>query len=403
MLTPPNVTPDFRAEAQFLIADLSALRRELHQDPELGNELPRTQARVLRALQGLPLDVRTGSTLSSVVAVLRGGAPGPTALLRGDMDGLPIAEQSGVEFASTNGAMHACGHDLHTAGLVGAARLLSAHQGDLPGNVVFMFQPGEEGPGGARPMIDEGVLDAVGAPVDAAYAVHVLPGEPGVFTTRTGPILAGANDLRVTFHGRGGHGSQPHHAVDPVPPLLEFCQALQVMITRRFDVFDPVVASITTLQAGEVLNVIPPSASMGASVRALSRSTTEAFPQFAAELARSIAAGSGCTAEVDWRPLYPPTINDDAEGRFVMDMLAQTFGSEHVVEATAPLMASEDFSYVLQEVPGAMYFMQVSPPDVDPETAPSNHSPYVLFDDTHLGDHAASLATLAFAHNARRI
>ncbi|WP_035281345.1 M20 metallopeptidase family protein [Brevibacterium album] len=393
--------PDFPAEARALADDLIALRRDLHRIPELGNDLPQTQARVLAALDGLPLEITTGTSLTSITAVLRGGKPGPTVLLRGDMDGLPVREQTGLDFASDNGNMHACGHDLHTTGLVGAARLLSAHRDELPGNVVFMFQPGEEGPGGAKPMIDEGVLDAAGTRADAAFGVHVMPGEQGVFNTRRGPLMAGSNILRVTFHGQGGHGSQPQKALDPVPPLVEFCQALQVMVTRRFSVFDPVVAAITNLSAGEAVNVIPPSASMGGSVRTLSAETTAAFPQHAEELAHSIAAAHGCTAEFSWEVLYPPTINDHEQAGFALDTLAQVFGEDRVVDAPDPLMGSEDFSFVLNEVPGAFYFLQATLPEIDPETAAVNHSPLVQFDDAVLADQAASLAALAFAHNTR--
>lgn len=393
---------DFPREAQALSEDLIALRRELHRNPELGNDLPWTQSRVLVALEGLPVEITTGDSLSSVVAVLRGAHPGPTVLLRGDMDGLPVEEDNGLPYASANGNMHACGHDLHTAGLVGAARLLSAHRDDLPGTVVFMFQPGEEGPGGAAPMLAEGLLDAAGTRVDAAYAVHVLPGEQGVFVSRPGPIMAGSNVLRVTFHGAGGHGSQPENALDPVAPLVEFCQALQVMVTRRFSVFDPVVVAITNLSAGEAVNVIPVEASMGASVRTLSADTTRDFPRYAQELAESTAAGFGCTAEVTWEVLYPPTVNDTDEAAFVLSTLTDLFGADRVVKADDPLMGSEDFSFVLNEVPGAFYFLQATPAGIDPATAAMNHSPLVQFDDAVLADQAASLAALAWHHNSRK-
>ncbi|WP_026820623.1 M20 metallopeptidase family protein [Arthrobacter castelli] len=393
------MTVDFAREAQDIAEELIALRRELHQNPELGNELPKTQAQVLAALQNLPLEITTGESLTSVVAVLRGALPGPTVLLRGDMDALPVAEENDLEYASNNGYMHACGHDLHTAGLVGAAKLLSAHQDELRGNVVFMFQPGEEGPGGAEPMINEGVLDAAGTRVDAAFGVHVMPGEQGIFTTRPGTMMAGANVLRVVFHGAGGHGSQPENALDPVPALVEFCQALQVMVTRRFSVFDPVVASITNLSAGEAINVIPPSASMGASVRTLSPETTRDFPIYATELAESIAKAHGCTAEIDWSNTYRPTVNDDAEAAYLLRTLTDVFGADRVVEADNPIMGSEDFSCVLEEVPGAFYMLHATPKGIDPETAAVNHSPHVQFDDAVLPDQAASLATLAFAHN----
>lgn len=208
---------DMVDEAALILDELVALRRQIHRHPEVGLHLPRTQAAVLESLDGLPLEITTGRELSSVVAVLRGGAPRddgtarrPVVLLRGDMDALPVSEDSGEEFASTTGTMHACGHDLHVAGLVGAARLLSAHRNELPGDVIFMFQPGEEGPGGARPMIEEGVLEAAGGPVDAAFGIHVSGlYDRGVFLSKAGPAWAGSNVLQVTVHGRGGHASSP--------------------------------------------------------------------------------------------------------------------------------------------------------------------------------------------------
>ena len=396
-----GMTIDFVAEAKGLAQDLIALRRELHADPELGNDLPRTQKRVLDALAGLPVEITLGKELSSITAVLRGGKPGPTVLLRGDMDALPVVEETGLPYAATNGNMHACGHDLHTAGLVGAVRLLSAHQDELPGTVVFMFQPGEEGPGGAKPMLEEGLLSVAGEPVDAAFALHVLPGEQGVFECRPGTAMAGSNYLRVTFHGEGGHGSRPDAATDPVPPLVEFCQAVQVMITRRFSVFDPVVLSITTLKGGEALNVIPPAASMGGTVRTLSHETTEKFPQYAKQLAESIAQAHNCTVDFDWETFYAVTVNAREEADLVRSTLTEVFGEERFRVPEKPVMGSEDFSFVLQEVPGAYLMLQASPPEIDPATAAYNHSPHVLFDDAVLPDQAAALAHIAWEYNQR--
>ena len=386
----------FLDEAQALLPELVALRRELHTDPETGNDLPRTQERVLAALEGTGVETVLGKSLTSVVGVLRGAHPGPTVLLRGDMDALPVTERTGLDYASENGNMHACGHDLHTAGLVGAARLLAGRREELRGNVVFMFQPGEEGPGGARPMLEEGLLEVTGEKPVAAFAIHVQPGTRGVFNYRPGAALAGANKLGVTFHGRGGHGSQPHKAADPVPALLEFATALQVMITRRFSVFDPVVATITQLSAGSAFNVIPDSASLAGSVRTLSEETTAAFPVALRELADGIAAAHGLRAEVDWEVFYPVTLDDAAEAEFTASTLTALFGEQRVVQAQDPIMGSEDFSFVLREVPGCFFFLQCSPPQVDPETAAYNHSPLVLHDDAVLGDQAAALATLAF-------
>ncbi len=273
-----------RDEAAAISADLIELRRSIHAEPEIGLELPGTQRKVLGALDGLPLEISTGTGLSSVTAVLRGGRPGPTVLLRGDMDALPVTERTGLPFASrVDGAMHACGHDLHTTMLAGAARLLSARQADLAGNVIFMFQPGEEGPGGARIMVEEGVLDAAGELPVAAYALHVASGllPFGLLASRPGPVMAAADTLHVTVRGRGGHGSQPHHAADPVPVACEIVLALQTMVTRQFDVFDPVVLTVGTFHAGTVDNVISDEAKFVATIRTFSPQARAAVQQSA--------------------------------------------------------------------------------------------------------------------------
>lgn len=388
--------PDFVAAASDLTDELVALRRTLHADPEIGLLLPRTQAAVLDALADLPLEITTGTTLSSITAVLRGGRPGPAVLLRGDMDALPVVERTGLAFAASNGAMHACGHDLHVAGLVGAAQLLAAHRDELPGSVVFMFQPGEEGLGGARHMIDEGVLDAAGERVIAAYGVHVMPGPRGTFETKPGPLMASGNRLFVTVHGVGGHGSQAWSAVDPVSVLMEIGTALEVMITRRFSVTDPVVLSVTQLAASDAVNVIPSSAKLGATIRTLSAENVPLVGAYATRVAEHIAAAHGCTAEVVFEPYYPPTINDADEARFTLDTLADVFGAARVSELDFPMMASEDFSFVLREVPGCFVFLLSTPPDADPDQVEFNHSARVLFDDAVLADQAAALASLAW-------
>ena len=240
-----------RDDSTALQDDLVQLRRTLHADPETGLDLPRTQEHVLAALQGLPLEVTTGTDTTSVVAVLRGGATRRTAtprtvLLRGDMDALPVVEETGEDFAATNGAMHACGHDLHTTALVGAAKLLAQHRDQVAGDVVFMFQPGEEGFDGAAVMLDEGVLDAAGTRVDQAFAIHVFSNlmPTGIFISSPGTILAASHGLRVTVRGEGGHGASPHHARDPISAAADMVTSLQTMITRTFDVFDPVVLSV---------------------------------------------------------------------------------------------------------------------------------------------------------------
>jgi amidohydrolase len=292
--------------------------------------------------------------------------------------------------------MHACGHDLHTAGLVGAARLLAAHREEIPGSIIFMFQPAEEVEGGAEPMIAEGVLEAAGVPVVAAYGIHVEADVRGRFTTKGGPLMAGFADLNLTIHGAGGHSSQPQATRDPVPALAEVVLALNTMTGRSFDIFDPVVVSVTQLEAAQASNVIPDSAKLTASIRFLSAESVALLQERVTEIAENIARAHRCTAEVDFRVGFPVTVNNPAESTIVLERLGSVFGSERVVEMEHPRMGSEDFSFVLERVPGTFVFLGATPEGIDPD-AETNHSPRVVFDDGLLGDQAAALAHLAFA------
>jgi hippurate hydrolase len=396
---------ELRADAARLLPALVVLRRELHANPELGLRLPRTQQHVLRALDGLGLEVALGEELDSIVAVLRGGAAGPaggprpTVLLRADMDALPMREEADVPYRASGDTMHACGHDLHVAGLVGAAQLLAARRDELTGDVVFMFQPGEELGDGAARMIAEGVLDASGRTPDAAYGIHVVPGEYGVFSTKPGPLMAGCAELSVTVRGRGGHASAPHLTRDPVPVVAELVTALQSYVTRRFDVFDPVVLTVTQLAAGGVArNIIGDDATLGATIRMLSPVALERLQADLPGLVGSIAAAHGCSADVAVEVLVPPTVNDPALATRALATLTETFGEARVRTSPAPVMGSEDFSHVLRAVPGAFVFLRATPPGIDHETAAPNHSPHVVFDDAVLADQAAALAALALTH-----
>ncbi|WP_424210918.1 M20 metallopeptidase family protein [Streptomyces sp. BI20] len=377
--------------------ELVRLRRELHEEPELGLELPRTQEKVLRALDGLPLEITLGKKLNSVTAVLRGSLPGGAVLLRGDMDALPVREDSGESFASKiDGRMHGCGHDLHTAGLVGAAHLLAERRESLHGDVVLMFQPGEEGFNGAGAMIEEGVLDAAGKKLDAAYALHVtssmLPS--GMITGRPGPAMAASDAFSVKLTGRGGHGSAPHSAKDPVPAICEMVTAIQAYVTRTFDIFDPVVVTVGTLHAGTQENVIPEHAEFRATVRSYSAKNQERLLTDLPRLAKGIASAHGLDVEAHYQVLYPVTINDHDETHFMMRAAGELFGDE-VPVMPQPLSGSEDFSLVLREAPGAMLFVGATPPDLDPTSAPMNHSPQCRFDDAVLHRQAALLADVA--------
>jgi amidohydrolase len=379
--------------------DLVALRRALHADPEIGLELPRTQEKVLAALDGLPVEVTPGSPgLSSIVGVLRGGrSGGRSVLLRADMDALPVVEETGLDFAATNGAMHACGHDLHTSMLVGAARLLSAHRDELGGDVIFMFQPGEEGYDGARHMVEAGVLDAAGARPEAAFFMHVASSTfpSGTVAVRPGPMMAAADVLHVEVIGSGGHASTPHRAQDPIAVAAEIVTALQTLVTRQFDVFDPVVVTVGSFHAGSQQNIIAERATFDATVRSFSPEHQKAISERAVKLCRGIAEAHGLRADVEWQTLYPVTRNDPAEAAFLSDTAAALFGEPAAILLPNPHTGSEDFSRVLDEVPGAMAFLGATAPGRDPETAPFNHSPLAVFDEGVLASGAALYAQLA--------
>jgi amidohydrolase len=387
-----------RDEAEQLADQIAELRHAIHREPEIGLQLPKTQRKVLDALDGLPLEISTGQELSSVTAVLRGGQPGPVVLLRGDMDALPVTELTGLPYASAiPGVMHACGHDLHTAMLAGAARLLSARQAELPGTVIFMFQPGEEGYAGARHMIGEGVLEVAGPRPVAAYGLHVTSNRLpcGMFSTRPGPMLAAADQITVTVHGRGGHASMPHRAADPIPAACEMVLALQTMVTRKFDVFDPVVITVGSFQAGTTDNVIPDQARFLATARSYSRKSRAALTELVPRLIKDIASAHGLTVDAEYATEYPVTINDATEAAFALDAITAAFGPERGEHAEFPITGAEDFSFVLEQVPGAFVFLGACPADRDPESAPTNHSAVAVFDDAALPDGTALYAELA--------
>src|SRR3954451_7840370 len=289
------------------------LRRRLHRRPEIGLHLPQTQATVLDAFAGLPVEVTTGTSTSSVVGVLRGARPGPTFLLRGDMDALPVHEDTGLPFSSeVPGAMHACGHDTHVAMLLGAARLLAERRDELAGSVVFMVQPGEEGFHGARYMLEEGLLDAVPeAPVSGAVALHISSSfTSGTINVRPGPMMAAADQWRMAVRGRGGHASLPHQAADPIPVAAEIVLALQSMITRRVDVFDPAVLTVAHIEAGSTNNVVPDTAFLEGTVRTLSVDRRAAVVAAVRRVATHIGAAHGLEVEFEHEEGYPVTVND---------------------------------------------------------------------------------------------
>lgn len=386
------------SEAEKLRDRTLDFRRRLHRRPELGLQLPETQAAIVSEIADLDLDVQTGESLSSVVAVLEGAHPGPTFLLRGDMDALPMSEDTGLEFTSEiPGAMHACGHDTHVAMLAGAARVLTGRRDDIAGRVILMFQPGEEGFHGARHMLNEGLLGTVPeAPVSGAFAIHISSTfESGTVHTRGGPFLAADDKIQITVSGRGGHASAPHHANDPIPAACEIALALQTMITRRVDVFDPAVVTIASLTAGTTHNVIPPTATLLGTMRTLSETTRAAVREHVRRIAEGIAAAHELHAEVEMTAGYPVTVNDGTVATAVRDVAEGLLGPDRVPPMDSPIMGAEDWSYVLNEVPGAMAFLGACPPGYAPGSAPPNHSNLVIFDEAALPTGVAMYAAVA--------
>lgn len=389
------VTDGLMDDAEELLTPAVELRRRIHSHPELGLQLPRTQETILDSLDGLGLQLITGSATTSVIGVLEGDRPGPTTLLRGDMDALPMPEDTGLEYASTvDGTMHACGHDAHVAMLVGAARLLSARRGDLAGRVVFMFQPGEEGHAGAQVMLDEGLLEHCG-PVDRAFAIHVTPMLPsGLVAARRGPLMASADAFRIVVTGKGGHASMPHDAVDPVPVACEIVTALQSMVTRRISAFDPAVITVASIRAGTTSNVVPETAVLEVTVRAVSDQTRKLALDGLRRVAENVAAAHLCQAEMaSTQPGYPVTVNDDSAVDQALETADALIGPQRVVRMPTPVMGAEDWSFVLQRVPGSMVFLGVAPPGVA-EPAP-NHSNRMLVDEPAMATGIALHAAVA--------
>ena len=405
---PDPMIASVREHAADFMDDTIALRRTLHQWPELGNDLPITQEHVVTALDDLPLDITLHETTSGIAATLEGSSPGPTILLRGDMDALEMPEDTGLDFASRlDGQMHACGHDTHTAMLVGAAKLLSERRNDFAGRVLFMFQPGEEGHHGARYMLEEGLLDVgplgdgTASPVDAAFAIHMTSALPsGWVSTKGGAVMASADQILIRITGKGGHASEPFRAVDPIPVACEIVTALQTMITRSINVFDPAVVTVGRITAGTTNNVIPETAEIEGTIRAVSEATRAKVHEGVKRVAENIAEAHGCGGNVEIVYGYPVTTNDDRFAEFSLGLAAEVAGTDSTVRLPNPVMGAEDFSYVLNELPGSMVFLGGTPLSANLATAAPNHSNRVYFEESSMSTGISLYAATALRHLA---
>ncbi|HLY13734.1 MAG TPA: M20 family metallopeptidase [Candidatus Limnocylindrales bacterium] len=402
-MTEPQIN-DLLPAAKALLPEIVATRRRLHRRPERGLTLPATQALVVEELTKLGLTPQLGTATTSVAAVIEGNGPGPTVLLRGDMDALPLTEETGLDFSSeVDGMMHACGHDTHVAMLLGAARLLVDRRATFGGRVLLMFQPGEEGFHGARVMLEEALLDAAG-PVrpTAAFALHISTEYPtSTINLRPGPTMACADFVNIDVKGRGGHASQPSSALDPITIAAEIVIGLQTLVTRQVEVFDPAVITIAHISSGTTNNIIPETARLEGTIRTFSEKTRTVVHEGIVRLVNGLAGAYGASADVELLGLYPVTVNDPAFAELVTATATELIGAEAVNGAIEPVMGAEDFSYVLQQVPGAMAFLGGRPASEDPATAPANHSNKVVFDEPAMAVGVATYVAVALRSLAR--
>jgi amidohydrolase len=337
-----------------VVADVIAIRRDLHQHPELGFEERRTAALVAKRLRDLGYEVTEGIGITGVAGVMRGTRPGKTIMLRADMDALPIEEENDVAYASqTRGTMHACGHDGHVAMLLGAATLISRRRDELAGTIVLCFQPAEEGRGGAKAMVDAGVLERFG--VERAYGLHLATAFPtGIVGLREGPFYASSDSIEITIEGAGGHGAAPHLSVDPIYVAGAFIVALQQVVSRQIDPLAPAVVTIGAVHAGTTHNVIPSRATLLGTVRAFEADVRAKMAERIERVLRGACESSGATYKFEYIRRYPVTSNDAEQARYVRALALREIGERRVLEAPK-LMGAEDFSFFAERVPACFY------------------------------------------------
>jgi hippurate hydrolase len=341
--------------------EMARWRRHLHANPELGFDLPKTAAFVADRLRAFGVDaIHEGIARSGIVALIEGQGPGPTIGLRADMDALPIAEATGVAHASTvPGVMHACGHDGHTAMLLGAAKYLCETR-RFRGRVALIFQPAEEDGGGGQVMVQDGVMDRFG--IAQVYAIHNAPNLPlGKFITTPGPLMAAVDTATVHVTGRGGHGATPHETVDPIPPLLAMAQGVGSIVARNISAQDELVISVTQVHAGTASNIVPETGWMQATIRSFAPHVRDLAETRFREIVAGTAAAYGVTATVDYERGYPPTVNHPAETDFAADVAREIVGDDLVEARAGREMGAEDFSYMLEARPGAYFFLGAGP------------------------------------------
>jgi amidohydrolase len=379
-------------EVKILKERLVATRRDLHMHPELGFQEVRTAGIVAKELAGLGLEVRSGVGRTGVVGLIEGAKPGPVTLLRFDMDALPVQEQTGAEYASqTAGVMHACGHDGHVAVGLAVARMLAGRRADLAGTLKFVFQPAEEGQGGAQAMLADGVLE--NPRPDRALALHLWNELPvGTLAINPGALMAGADRFSIYLEGKGGHGALPNQSVDPVLAAAQVVSALQSVVSRNLSPLEAGVVSVTTLRAGDAWNVIPGSAEIAGTVRAFEPQVRERILQRIEAIARGVGEGLGCRVMIDLDEVTPAVINDPRTAHRLQKLAARDF-PDLKADLAFRTMVSEDMAYMLQSVPGV--YLMIGSANTEKGLDVGHHHPRFDFDEEALVVAAAFMAAAA--------
>lgn len=387
---------DILNEVSIVEEDIIRWRRDLHRMPELGLELPKTVKYVCDRLDEMGIPYHTLVNGNAVVALIEGDSKGKTIGIRADMDALPVKEETGLDFASVNGCMHACGHDGHTAVLLGTAKVLNKFKSELNGNVKLLFQPGEEYPGGAQPMIEEGALE--NPKVDAVIGLHegriseaVTKGKIGV---TYGPMMASMDRIFIRIIGKGSHGAYPEDSVDPISTAAEVISALQRVVSREIKAVEPAVLSITRIQGGFNQNVIPGEVELEGTVRTFNNETRQFIAKRIDEITKGITGAMRATYELQYDFKYPPLINNKEFTEFFVRSAQKVIPTEDIVEMEHPVMGGEDMAYFLEKVPGTFFFLS-NPGEIEGQTYP-HHNPRFDIDEAFLKRGAALFVQTVF-------
>lgn len=376
-------------EVKKIEEDIINWRRELHQIPEIGLDLPKTAKFIMDELDNMNIEYHTLVNGNAIVGLIKGKEEGKTIGLRADTDALPVKEKTGLEFASNNGCMHACGHDGHTAILLGVAKVLNENKDKFKGNIKLLFQPGEEYPGGAKPMIEEGALE--NPKVDAVMGLHLgnlgkeIP--KGKIGVSYGIMMAAVDVMYIKINGKGSHGAYPHQSIDPIVTASEIVLALQTIISREVDPVEPAVVSVTRIDGGFNHNIIPDSVEIQGTIRTVNEETRQRISRRIEEIVKGVTLAHGTSYEIDYEFCYPALINSEEFTKGFVESAKKIIPEEDIVEMKSPVMGAEDMSFFLQRVPGTFFYLS-NMAEIDGEFHP-HHNPKFDIDEGQMWKGAA--------------